>query len=127
MEEREYMVGEPLFGTESRESFFAPVGQTDLAYEILRKIKNTDEVVDRLRKEYMAIVFALKRMGVNFRIIYAHGDKVDEKALYACVQVLRCRLIGFASDFFPPSVIYPRDCISSETYWTPKGSNMHAG
>lgn len=112
MEEHCYIIGEPLFGTEFREIFYAPVGQADLALGILKGIKNADEAVARLREEYLAIVYALKEMGIDFRIIYAHEDKVDEKVLSVCIQGLDCRLVGFAPDFFPPSVIYPRDFIT---------------
>lgn len=104
-----YLVGEPLFGKEFQESYFAPIGQVDLAYQILSKIKDGEEAVARLREEYLAIVYTLKQMGINFRIICAHQDQVDQNVLSVCIEMLGCRLSGFPPEFFPPAVIYPRD------------------
>ncbi len=104
-----YLVGEPLFGKKFRESYYAPVGQADLAFRILHEIQSECEALQKLREEYVAIVYALTEMGINFRIIYAHEDMIDQTSLGACIQGLNCRLVGFPPEFVPPSVIYPRD------------------
>lgn len=107
-----YLVGEPWFGPgllESRKKFSAPVGQVAACQEVLRETQDSSTVIDKLREEYLAIVQSLKEMGVDFRIIYAHPDEVDEALLGTCIDHLGCRLVRFAQDYFPTSLAYPRD------------------
>jgi len=104
-----YLVGEPIFNPTPRKEFCAPVSQVDLCLEVLRETQDENEIIDRLREEFLAIILSLKQMGIDFRIVYAHEDKVDMKAIGICIQALGCRLAGFSEDYFPPYIIYPRD------------------
>lgn len=104
-----YLVGEPFFRPEPKEEYYAPIGQLELCQKILKETQDKTLVLDRLRKEYLAIVWTLKQMEIDFRIIYAHGDQIDKKVLGVCTQELGCKLAGFDQGYFAPSVIYPRD------------------
>lgn len=104
-----WLVGEPMFGSEPKDEHLAPVGQAELCLKILEETQDFNEVVARLREEYVSIVWMLKQMGIELRIIYAHEDLVDEKTLKFCTEALQCKLVGFPKEYFPPSVVYPRD------------------
>ncbi len=104
-----YLVGEPIFNPTPREEFCAPVGQVDLCQEVLRETQDEDEIIDRLREEFLAIVFSLNQMGIDFRIVYAHKDEIDMGVIRACIQGFGCRLAGFSEDYFPPYIVYPCD------------------
>jgi len=104
-----WLVGEPTFRPGPREEYFAPVGQADLCVRVLQETKDSTEVIPRLREEYLSIVWMLKQMEIELRILYAHEDLVDQQALSICVEVLQCKLAGFPGEYFPPSIIYPRD------------------
>lgn len=107
--EQWYLVGEPLLDPKFRENYLAPIGQVDICLKILKEVKSEEQALQILREEYLAIVYALREMGINFRIIYAHKDNIDLKTLGACVKLLGCRLVGFPPGFIPQAVIYPRD------------------
>jgi hypothetical protein len=105
-----YLMGEPwLFGEQGREEYYAPAGQGHLCQQVLVETQDLDVVKQKLREEYLAIVWSLVQMGVNFRIIYSHPEKIDQKILAACIKSLGCRLAGFTPDYFPPGVVFPRD------------------
>ena len=104
-----YLVGEPMFDPRPKEEYFAPVGQAELCLKVLQETQDFNEVLARLREEYTAIIWMLKQMGIEFRILYAHGDLVDEQTLDVCMETFQCKLVGLPAEFFPPSIVYPRD------------------
>lgn len=104
-----YLVGEPVFQPESRKEFIAPMSQVDLCLNVLREPQSQNEVLNKLREEYLAIILSLKQMGINFRIIYSHTDQIDKNVLGVCIQSLGCRLAGFPSTYSYEAVVYPRD------------------
>jgi len=105
-----YLLGEPIFDVRTDgKRFQAPAGQIKLCEEIFAEEEDPDAVKGKLREEYLAIVHSLVVMGIDFRIIYAHKDMIDERVLSACVNGLGCRLAGFSEEFFGPSIVYPRD------------------
>ncbi|MFH0952536.1 MAG: hypothetical protein V1838_05170 [Patescibacteria group bacterium] len=109
--EQLYLVGEPIFTIEDeiRDKFNAPAGQVALCQDIIRETQDKEMVRKKLQEEYLAIIYALKEMRINIRIIYSHPESIDEKTLATCIGSLGCRLIGFDKNFYPPSVAYPRD------------------
>lgn len=106
-----YLVGEPLkIGLARKpDCFYAPAGQLDLCREVLRESMDWNMAATKMQAEYLAIVLALRDMGVHFKIVYAHPEKIDQIVLGVCVNRLGCRLMGFPEGFFPASVAYPRD------------------
>ncbi len=104
-----FLVGEPIFNSSPKREFCAPISQIDLCLEVLRETQDETEIINRLREEFLAIVFSLKQMGIDFRIVYAHKNRIDMKAIGICVQQLGCRLAGFPEDYFSPYIAYPRD------------------
>ena len=105
-----YLLGEPIFDVHYEDRRFqAPVSQIELCQKILAEEQDPEVIVNELRKEYLVIAYSLKEMGIEFRIIYAHEDKIDKMALAYCIDPLKCKLIGFSPDFFGPSIVYPRD------------------
>lgn len=105
-----YLVGEPLFCPVFREEHHAPVGQMRLCQKVLEETQDMNTIIDNLREEYLAIICSLKKMGIDFKIVYCHEDKVDKRMLGICVQKLGCKLAGFGKDSFPfHAVGYPRD------------------
>ncbi len=107
-----YLVGEPIFklvGSGQRKEFCAPFSQVALCQAILKLTQDENEVFDSLRQEYLAIVWSLSQMGIHFRIVYAHEDEIDKPTINTCISGLGTRLCGFAKDFFPSYVAYPRD------------------
>lgn len=104
-----YMIGEPLFEPRPREEYLTIVNQVNICQKILRETQDQSTVLENLRQEYLAIVCALSEMGINFRIIYSHEDKVDKGLIALCIKYLGCKLAGIDGRCFPPSVIFPRD------------------
>lgn len=104
-----YLVGEPALKPHLREEFYAPAGQALLCQAVLRETADEAQIIEKLRHEYLAVVLALRRMGVDFRIIHAHPDEMDGQTLGVCVAAMHCKLAGFTRDYFPGWVAYPRD------------------
>lgn len=111
--EQLYLVGEPILKPLlSNRRHYAPVSQVDLCQKVLRETQEPNMVLRKLQEEYLAIIWSLKEIGINFRIIYSHEDRVDKQVLEACIQGLGCRLAGFDRSYFPPAVAYPRDFVT---------------
>lgn len=104
-----YLVGEPIFDTSPRAQFFAPVSQEDLCRAVLLETRDPAHISQSLVVEYLAIIDGLKRMGVEFRIAYAHPENTDRLALSLCVQELGCRLVELPSELSPQCTLFPRD------------------
>jgi len=107
-----FLVGEPILdigNPADHEDFHVPIGQAEISQQILLETTQRELIIEKLRQEYCAIIYGLKQMGINLRIIYSHPDKVDRIVLQACVNLLGCRLADFPSNYFPPSIAYPRD------------------
>ncbi len=108
-----YLVGEPMFKPDfERESFRTPLGQAKLSKEVAAETQDADEILERLRMEYLAIIYSLLRMGIEFRIVYAHEKLIDKALLNFCIRMLNCKMIGFGPDFFGPVMVFPRDFCS---------------
>lgn len=111
--EQLYLVGEPIFKPLlSNRKHYAPVSQVDLCQQVLRETQEPNMVLKKLQEEYLAIIWSLKEIGINFRIIYSHEDRIDKQVLEACIHGLGCRLAGFDRSYFPPAVAYPRDFVT---------------
>jgi len=110
--EQLYLVGEPIFKPPFGKKHYAPVSQVDICQQVLRETQEPNIVLKRLQEEYLAIIWSLKKIGINFRIIYSHEDKIDKQVLGVCVEHVGCRLVGFHRDYFPPTVAYPRDFVT---------------
>ncbi len=112
MEDQLYLVGEPVMRSfnadTTKDEFFFPAGQIGSCRKVLQETRGPETIRQNLRAEYLAIVCALQAMGVAFRLVYAHEDKIDKGVLLACIH-MGAKLIGFGQNFFPPDVIYPRD------------------
>ena len=104
-----YFVMEPIFGSAEPREPMVPKGQADLCQSILQETSQEEKIIEKLRLEYLSIIVSLQRMAINFRIIFVHKDKIDQKVLGACIKNLGCRIVGIHPDFFPSSVPYPRD------------------
>lgn len=108
-----YLLGDPLYPKllkkDSKKQFIAPVGQIHLCQRILRETQDVQQILENLRQEYLAIAYALKMMGIDFRIIYSHRKETDMKVLGACIEMLGCKFAGFPQTFSPDVVSYPRD------------------
>ena len=88
-----YLVSEPAFNAfQIPKKYYAPIGQWELCQQVLRETQDREIILKNLGKEYLAIVFALYKMGVDFRIIYAHPGKVDEGLLKICISLFGCKL-----------------------------------
>lgn len=112
-----YLLGEPVFDVHFKQKRFqAPIGQLKLCEEVLREDLSHEQLVNKLRGEYLAIAQSMMELGVNFRIIYAHEDKIDKTVLAICINILKCRLIGFSEDFFDPATTSPRDFGPATTF-----------
>ena len=60
--ERFYLIGEPVmsvFGDLGKDEFFLPAGQADASIKVLKETREPEIVRQKLREEYLAIVFAL--------------------------------------------------------------------
>ena len=89
-----YLVSEPAFNAfQIPKKYYAPAGQWKLCQQILRKTQDREVVLKDLSKEYLAIVSALYKMEIDFRIIYSHPDKVDKRLLEICALLFKCKLI----------------------------------
>lgn len=105
-----YLVGEPwLFGVVDKREFYAPISQVALCRRVLKEVEDRSFVLQKLREEYLAIIWTLNRMKIEFRIIYSHEDEIDKEVIATCVNALGCRLVGFPPTYFPPGIVYPRD------------------
>ena len=104
-----YLVGEPIFKVPCREEYYAPVSTTALCREVLKETEDKNKVIDKLREEYLAIIWSLVDMDINFRIIYAHEKEIDQRTFGVCASYMKCRFASFSEGFFPPYVAYPRD------------------
>lgn len=104
-----YLVGEPIFDTSPRSQFFAPVSQADLCRAVLEETGDPARINQNLVVEYLAIIDGLKRLGVEFRIAYAHPERADRLALSLCVRELGCRLVELPSELSPQCTLFPRD------------------
>ena len=104
-----YLVGEPVFDVgQERKTFLVPTGQMRLCLEVLKETRDVNKIHQQLATEYLAIIYGLKEMGVEFRIIYSHPDKIAMDVVEICAR-LECRFVQFQADFYPPSVVFPRD------------------
>jgi len=110
--EQLYLVGEPIFKPPSDKKRYALVSQVGLCQQVLRETQESNIVIRKLQQEYLAIIWSLKEIGISFRIIYSHEDKVDKQVLRTCIDDLGCRLVGFHPDYFPAAVAYPRDFVT---------------
>lgn len=105
-----YLLGQPAFDLDPRDSFSIPLGQWDLATRVLRETADPQKILLQLRMEYCAIAYALKKMAVDFRIVYANEDRIDKPALQACIEKIGCRLIGYHKQpMHPAYACFPRD------------------
>ena len=104
-----YLLGTPIFDTQPKKEFLTPCSTTKLYQNIIAEIQDGKDILLKLQEEYVAIVYALKQMGIEFRIIYAHENMMDKKVLAICLERLGCRLAGFGNVFSPSVVLYPRD------------------
>lgn len=77
------LMGEPVFKVPDEDqsnpdTFSVPSG-CEAWIEELAALKPTNEdIAQRLKKEYASIAFALKDLGVPFRIVISHRDIIDE-------------------------------------------------
>ncbi len=108
-----YLLGDPLYPwilkKKPKKKFLAPVSQLELCQAVLKETHDIQQILENLRQEYLAIAYALKIMGIDFRIIYSHRKETDMKVLGACIEILGCKLAGFPQTFSPDVVSYPRD------------------
>lgn len=104
-----YLLGEAIFKPEPRKRFKAPIGQANLCLKILRETDDLEAIKEKLRGEYLAIAFAMYQMGIDFSIVCSHLDETDGRVVAVCKEALGCKICAFDKDYFPPSVMYPRD------------------
>lgn len=104
-----YLVGEPILRLGEKGGTTVPKSQIDLCQKVLQETNEEEKIKDKLRQEYLSIIARLIEMNINFRIIYAHKDMIDKEILDVCIKYLHCGVAGFHPDYFPPSVVYPRD------------------
>jgi hypothetical protein len=109
MEAAMYLVGEPIFDLDPREDFLAPLGQAELCLVVLQETQDAGRVARIMAEEYLAIIYALRQMDVDFRIVFAHEEKIHKGVASCCARELGCRFARFGEGFFPPSIVYPRD------------------
>lgn len=103
-----YLVGEPIFCVPWRHEFYAPIGQALECYAILGKSSNMGDVAINLRKEYAAIVHAMYRMELDFRLVCRDIRDIDQGFAAILCQELGCKLAGFPA-FSGREALYPRD------------------
>lgn len=106
-----YLLSEPAFKAfpKKRKEHYAPSGQLKLCQQVIRETQSKEEITNKLRDEYLAVAFSLKEMGIDFRIIYAHPEKIDQKLLAGCLSYLGCKLAGFETGYSLPVAAFPRD------------------
>ena len=82
------LLGEPnpggIFENADKDNHFCvPRGQLEIFQEIIREIKrknlSPEEIVEKMRMEYLSIAYALSSMGVDFRIVFSHKKLFDRK------------------------------------------------
>lgn len=108
------VLGEPAFESLismiDKTEILAPSGQIKLCRDICLESNNDSELLlDTLRKEYLAIVFALNEMGIDFRIIVSHLDDIDKSIMNVSNEILNIRNVGFPENFPAFLSSYPRD------------------
>lgn len=103
-----YLVGEPIFCVPWRHEFFAPIGQAMKCYAILGETSNMGDVATQLRKEYTAIIHAMYRMELDFRLVCRDLRDIDQDFTATLCQELGCKLAGFPG-FSGRVTLYPRD------------------
>ena len=109
-----YLLGEPIFAhSRQGEDFLIPLSQASLCHDFLKEKLTPAEVLTEIRVEYLSIVRALKQMGVDFRIVFAHESLIDKPTLTCCVRLLDCRLAGFHPHTPVPCTAFPRDFATS--------------
>lgn len=109
MDDIEYMVGQPVFDVRPPGSeLWAPAGQIILCRSVVIKEERTEVVSLDCRREYLAIVRALQSLGVTFRIAVGNEKELDSEVISDLTR-MGCRMVGFGPNFFPPSVVFPRD------------------
>ena len=102
-------LGEPALKPDIKKSFIAPASQAKLCFEVIKETQDKKIVLDKLRQEYVAIVIGLLKMGIDFRIIYAHPKEADEGLISFCNKELNCKVSGFPSRLAPCFSGFPRD------------------
>jgi hypothetical protein len=106
-----YFVGEPLAGVDfGEEELSFPSSQADIYCEVLEESASRDLVECALRREYAAIVSALKSMDIDFMIPLLYPGPTDRNFL----KELDCRTIHFGN-ILPGIMACPRDfCVVLE-------------
>lgn len=106
------LVGEPVIKEVVANSgdFLVPVGQAPLMLELIDSLQDWEpsQIVGTMREEYLSILYALREMGVDFRVIFAH-EKFDAVILEKILREGICRLAGFPKELEGCFTSYPRD------------------
>lgn len=72
----EIFVGMPIFGCDPASPFRAPIGQAELCKAIKQETKDWKKILEKLFKEYMSILLALKEMDIAFKIVFTNSKKI---------------------------------------------------
>lgn len=103
-----YLIGEPIFGVKWRSEFYAPIGQAFSCLKVLEESTTMDVVAQRMKQEYLAIVWAMHSMGLDFRLACRDIGKIDQRFVSTLHQAIGCKLAGFPGHS-GTTVQYPRD------------------
>jgi hypothetical protein len=109
--EPQILLGEPVFRVDpDDQKLIAPIGQYLLCQQVRDETQDEDKIYGILREEYLAIAHALHvRMGIDFRIVYAHKEVADKQTLGVLINI-SCRLVGFPP-VLPRLTSFPRDFV----------------
>ncbi len=65
----------------------APVLRRDLYRNVLAQETYIEDIQRKIRQEYVSVVKSLISMGMDFRIIYSHGEEQDNAAIMECLKM----------------------------------------
>lgn len=75
----EIFIGAPIFSNDPRAPFRAPIGQREICLAVRQETQDPKEILVKLSIEYISVLLTLKKMGISFRIIYAHSKLILPK------------------------------------------------
>lgn len=108
-ENGQYLLGMPVFEIipyKGKSPVFVPVGQRELASEVLRNTLSKVAMARTLKSEYQSIVKALLDMKINFQIL---NLKDGDKEIRHWLSERRCRGANFPLERPSPWLLFPRD------------------
>ena len=104
----EIVLGAPIFGNDPKQQLRAPFGQQKLYQKLRNQARTPKSMMVALCMEYMSIIFALRNMGIDFKIALAHEGLINKDLLREIEKNFKVDIICFP-DVDYESVVYIRD------------------